>query len=350
MILAKELPPMRLLRYINLRYPEFFASMDMMYRRKQCAELWDHSLSRTAPAVVLQYLCGVLRRLPREIPADRLEEVPVMQALAEWRQCKNIYDFDPTLTEELYSQASKKITVSRAMLSLPSYALYLRPNFGDEITGQDFFVYWSQGTTCDLHFLSAKGGRADVLLSLTVGEEDEPLEECLEHSAEIQRARFEAEKESAAGHYYGEIGDAAREAFMDFRDNIAKWLTLVLYLTAVNADVKRDESHFFKRTKRISDIPREVEILKVGERTGVHLRTMRKYHISTYTGIAETGHHRSPIMHVRRAHWHTYRMGSRKLALEDRKPILKWIPPVIVNGNGSAMEIVTIDRVKRGDA
>lgn len=346
MIQAKELPPMRLLKHINLRYPDFFLYTEEVYKAKQYQHLWDHSLSRTTPAVPVRFLCGMLRKLPRELPADRLEEVPVMQALAEWRQCKNIYDFDPSLTEELYAQAKKGIRVGRALLSLPSYALYIRPNFGDETTGKDFFVYWSQGDTCDLHFLSVKGGRPDVLLALTVGEADETLEGCLARSAEIQRARFEKEKHTAAGLAYGDIAGQAKEAYMDFRDNIAKWLTLVLYLTAVNADVKRDEAHFFKRTKRVADIPREVEILKVGERTGVHLRTMRKYRISTYSGIAGAGHHRSPVMHIRRAHWHTYRMGSRKAALAERKPILKWIPPVIVNGNGSAMEVVTIDKVK----
>lgn len=346
MISAKHIPPMKLLKYMKRKYPDFFPFADAAAEDARAETLYDHRLSRTAPSVVLRYLCAHCRVTPASLPAERLEEVPLLQALEEWRQCKNVYDFDESLTEELYRQAGREIRVSRSLLALPSYALYIRPHFGEGVEAEDFYVYWSQGETCDLYFLTVKAARPDVLLALSVGEADETLEDCLARSAKLQEARYAEAKNTAAAAAYGDIAGEAGAAYAEFRDIIAKWLTLVLYLTAVNADIRRAPEAPFRRSKKVSDLPREVELLKVGERAGVRLREMRRYQIGHASAPGE-GRHRSPVMHMRRAHWHTYRVGSRKLAIEKRGTILKWIPPVIVNGTGSVMETVTINRVRK---
>lgn len=38
----------------------------------------------------------------------------------------------------------------------------------------------------------------------------------------------------------------------------------------------------------------------------------------------------SPSPHIRRAHWHSYWMGPRQEGHPDRKPVLKWLPPIPV--------------------
>lgn len=43
---------------------------------------------------------------------------------------------------------------------------------------------------------------------------------------------------------------------------------------------------------------------------------------------AEPGFHASPHPHVRAAHWHTYWTGPRDAKFPERKPIVKWIPPI----------------------
>lgn len=347
MINPKELPPMKLVRYIKKKYPDFFPFLDQMAARPQ--EGWDRKRCFVAPGAVLRYVCGYFQCQPAALPAEQLEEVPLLTAAAEWRVCKNVYDFDPSLTEELYRQAKRTITVGQALLHLPAYALYIRPNWQDgedAASGRDFFVYWDGSHGNDLYFLTMKDMQADCVLSLAMDEADETLDDCIRRSIDIQRARYEAARHTVAGEAYGDVGREAEAAFSAFRKTIARWLTLVLYLTAVNADITPEPSHFFRRTRKVSDIPREVEILNVGRETGIHLRTLRAHH-GAHPSIMRGGTHRSPIMHLRRAHWHTYRTGSRKLKKEQRKAILKWIAPVIVNGEGKEMEVVTVERVKR---
>ena len=68
--------------------------------------------------------------------------------------------------------------------------------------------------------------------------------------------------------------------------------------------------------------------------------TIREFvHTLTRQGFAV--HHRSPVTHVRRAHWHTFRVG------EGRKKIqVKWLAPVVVNADGEQKNIVTINKVE----
>lgn len=54
------------------------------------------------------------------------------------------------------------------------------------------------------------------------------------------------------------------------------------------------------------------------------------------------GHHSSPVMHVRRAHYHTFLCGKGR-----KWKRLKWLPPVIVNRNQEPVDIVTITKVKK---
>jgi hypothetical protein len=56
------------------------------------------------------------------------------------------------------------------------------------------------------------------------------------------------------------------------------------------------------------------------------------------------GTHASPRPHVRRAHWHTYWTGPRKDP-QKRKPVLKWLSPILVNVEDGADMPVTIRKV-----
>ena len=40
------------------------------------------------------------------------------------------------------------------------------------------------------------------------------------------------------------------------------------------------------------------------------------------------GAHSSPRPHVRAAHWHTFWVGPRSANFPDRKPIIRWHPPI----------------------
>lgn len=327
---VKQLPPMKCLASLTHGYPGIWEFLDTVRCDARYRELYDHSRSWTTTTAVLSFGCRRFSVTPKTYPEERMEEIPVIEALAGWRQGKNVYDFDPALTEVLYRESLRPIMVSTELLRLPCFTLYIQPNFTDdpdEPYGKDFYVYWCGKALC---FLTVRGRRADILFSLIMEEGEETLAECIERSARIYADN--------TGH------QEAHSAYEAFRGLIQRWLSLVLYLTAVNADVRRDERHVFRRTRQVRDIPREVEFLHVGEETAIHLRTLGGIS-SAPSSCDRGGHHRSPVLHLRRAHWHTYHMGSRKLALRDRKTVLKWIAPVIVNGGGR--DVVTVSRIRR---
>ena len=45
------------------------------------------------------------------------------------------------------------------------------------------------------------------------------------------------------------------------------------------------------------------------------------------------GAHSSPRPHVRAAHWHTFWVGPRSAKFPDRKPIIRWLPPIPIGMN-----------------
>lgn len=111
-----------------------------------------------------------------------------------------------------------------------------------------------------------------------------------------------------------------------------------MYLSAVNADIKHEKRHFFRRSRKIKDIPREVELLNVGETVGVKIRELRKS--VQYESAPRGEYHKAPSMHIRRAHWHTFLYGEKK-----SKRRLKWLPPIIVNDSGK--DFITVTNVKK---
>ena len=63
-------------------------------------------------------------------------------------------------------------------------------------------------------------------------------------------------------------------------------------------------------------------------------------------GLSGHSDARRPATHIRRGHWHSYWVGSKKDAANRRK-VLKWVPPVLVGENSSELRydvnIVAVD-------
>lgn len=132
-----------------------------------------------------------------------------------------------------------------------------------------------------------------------------------------------------------ELAPYVSSYFKTSRQAIRFTINLLLYLSAVNAEVKQVNKLSFPRQGRVKDTPREVAVYSVGEATGYRIRGINRY-VHEH-GEPLGGHHRSPVMHVRRAHWHTFAYGPGKSLRR-----VKWLPPIIVNGDGEEMDIPTI--------
>lgn len=111
---------------------------------------------------------------------------------------------------------------------------------------------------------------------------------------------------------------------------VAPLIALALYLCAENAEIGdgdgRARNPIPKRTKRGLRLfpPNEVALWDVGVRLGAALRCAE----SPGSGCADTknGGRVRPRVHIRRAHWHTYRIGEGRLDCKVR-----WMAPVAVN-------------------
>ena len=118
---------------------------------------------------------------------------------------------------------------------------------------------------------------------------------------------------------------------------------MIAYLSSKEPDVS--ESEISKRTyhpRKEGIAPKnkfsEVQSFDVGVRFGTAFRTKKaQYGISGYTSELIAGR-KSPIPHLRSAHWQHYRVGPGR-----KEVILKWIEPCFV---GEKTETVVVRRLK----
>ncbi len=120
--------------------------------------------------------------------------------------------------------------------------------------------------------------------------------------------------------------------------NIAPFLSVILYLCSVSADIadlrgkrkKPGNPRPTKTKKGMRTFPTDGHTTwLVGYRIGATLRLADSEKETEREKSAGEKSHASPRPHVRRAHWHSYWTGPRKEP-EKQKLILKWIPPVLV--------------------
>ena len=76
--------------------------------------------------------------------------------------------------------------------------------------------------------------------------------------------------------------------------------------------------------------PEEPRVWDVGVRISHAIRGSRDRALYSMKGenTAQGGAHASPRPHIRSAHWQVYWTGPRSASFPERKPVLRWIPPI----------------------
>lgn len=245
----------------------------------------------------------LLLREPEDFPGTGREEAALREALHAWREHRAVYAFEPELAGALCEPAEKRIGFGWNLLRLPCPALYIGTGLAEV---PDFFAYREGHEMC---FLSVEGTRPVSLLRLSM--ETKSFGESIRQAAA-------ARAESLFG-----------TAFVDFQREAAEKLQFLMYLSAMNAEISSPE------------IFGDVQILRVGVRSGTRIRGLRDFRI-----MAEERKRGASIRHIRKGHWHTYRLGARGLPREERDVVLKWIPPEIVGSEGKVVQVVTIPVLK----
>ena len=75
--------------------------------------------------------------------------------------------------------------------------------------------------------------------------------------------------------------------------------------------------------------PKEPQVWDVGVRVSNAIWNYKNHERTAEKEMASVqGAHSSPRPHVRAAHWHTFWVGPRSAKFPDRKPIIRWLPPI----------------------
>lgn len=329
----KTSAPMRALAPAKTKYPDFFKAVDRIYKDPDAK--WDKSICYCPVGLGVTYAVD-LAGLDSPTLAERGEIIrtgATLAILASWRKAKSIYVLDKDLEEELFKTSSKDMTVAPGMLTIPEWCIYVETSLLQGCSG--LFIMFDHDIQRGRRLYIAavtEDGKFMTSFYLILPDKPQKLTEILKGEEAVVRAK-DVSKNPELAPYVSSYFKASRQA-------IRFTINLLLYLSAVNAEVKQVNKLSFRRQGRIKDTPREVAVYSVGEQTGYRIRKINWY--MQEHGEPQGGHHRSPVMHVRRAHWHTFAYGPGKSLRR-----VKWLPPIIVNGNGEEMQIPTITAVKK---
>lgn len=119
-------------------------------------------------------------------------------------------------------------------------------------------------------------------------------------------------------------------------DKLEKMVQMTLYLAAENAIIKENEANkktYKKPTNRIKNKYSEIRKWDAGViRENVYKESYKNITESTIRQYKR----KSPREHWRRAHWQRYKVGPEK------KVVLRWIQPILVNAHHKNKELPTV--------
>ena len=277
-----------------------------------------------------------------------LNDIAVLSALASWRVTQSIYRFDLDTYGEVIDTPVTGNIPHEILYQMPEWCVYI------ETPGLRFFDHLMVGYFAHLEY-DVNEKRSELRFVIDYGESfklghDGPNATALhlgDWSLEesIQRASLEAAEQMKKQKWNDHGVDFTSREFTRMSvEQFQPLVSLLLYLCSANGEiepveVKTPGKPKPKKTKGGLRLfpPDKPTTWDVGIRMGAAIRQ------AAATSEDRGGTHASPRPHIRRAHWHTYWTGKRDKP-EKRKPILKWLSPILVGAEGDLP--VTIRPVK----
>lgn len=333
-----------ILQVVSRAYPHAWSILER-FRAQQGQDLprwpdWCYVPLHGAAAIVSQG--------EPSLPFERVHHIGILGALGAWRITKGIYRFDPTLYEALIATELDQALPRSCLYRLPEWCVYLEtPGLMLELDGEKRPIH---GVWAHLDWESGDGarGRSDelrLLLDTALSPEQAldprygliPLPLILGDGT-IAEALIRLMQ--SAAQQAGKLGLTLPVDLLSAQDRQkaaqALWpiLSLVLYLCADDPDIVgragRPGNPTPVKTRRhgMRIFPvSELRTWDVGLRLGAALRRAQPKDQETNRSETQNTVTRArPRGHIRRAHWHTYRVGKGR---QDVR--LKWLPPIPVN-------------------
>ena len=259
----------------------------------------------------------------------QMNEVMTIGTMYTWRLTKGVYRFTLEIYEALTTQPLTGNIPCECLYHLPEWAVYIEtPGLQFEHRDLDGFIahldYNLFSQSVDLQFaLFAKGFDQPRMVAVPL--KSGSLEEAMDRIDEIDKAFIPG----SGPRYVG-----TRE---EYKHTLTAMMQLLLYLCSEEPDMPAIE-HPRKRMRPSGSIqlPPGPQVWDVGVRVSTAIRKYKERqngYDEDYGDPAESGTvgHARPRPHVRAAHWHTYWTGPRAAVFPERKPVVRWLPPIPIN-------------------
>ena len=351
-------PPDRWIREMNRRFPSLWAELRKGYANP------ENILSGRAAALIhtVPDWCIMPTAFPFLVMANHYgeyfamshcEELMTVATTYTWRCSKGVYRFAPEIYEALVRQPLTGDLPQECLFHLPEWAVYVEtPGLSYERRPLEGFIahldlnLFSNGI--DLQFaLFRKGIPQPKMIALPLGD-GQPgwlLDGGMQNDGACQS---DGTQLSGAAQLSGGtlldamrrvdqtdtmMGVGAENRYVGSRDEyyrtFSAMLQLLLYLCSDEPDMPVIE-HPRLRRRFAGSVrpPEEPRVWDVGVRISSAIRRFGEVKEAMADDAAVPGTHASPRPHIRSAHWHTYWTGPRNGAFPERKPVLRWIPPL----------------------
>jgi hypothetical protein len=254
------------------------------------------------------------------VPLHMMADVARLAALAAWRVTQGIYRYDPDVYEAVRTTPITGDLPCELLYRLPEWCVYV------ETPGMIWMESPLHGFWAHLEW-DANTGREEqrLLLDADAGLVPVPL-----HLGTWPLLDAVRNAHKLAAMNAGTAGVISPTLTAAVADALEPLLSLLLYLCQDAADyagpAERPSNPEPKRTKQGWRLfpPDKPRLWEVAVRMGAALRHARA--VADVVRQDHGGSHVSPRPYIRRAHWHTYRVGAGRTGA-----VVKWMPPIPVN-------------------
>lgn len=265
-----------------------------------------------------------------------------LTALHTWRHCKQVYIMDKELEEELITDLDLNAKIPTDILRhLPYSSLYIRFSHGPYLNCiKGVLINLTQGRinssdpqVYDLFYATGLTESISTQFPILI-----PLDKKEVTPREIYRNCWSVTPEM--------VRESDGNA-IEVMSAIATIMQIVLYCIADNVDrlPNLTQTTVYHRSNTVKDKYSECMQWDVGVRVGAALRKAKEGAATDEIRIVNVGTGTPKRPHIRRAHWTHYWTGPRNKP-EERKLILKWIPPIAINADFGTDNTTVIHEIK----
>ena len=333
--------PITSLEQVNKKHPKLWSTCDKYLTVVKDAYTWNENC----------YCPVELFRLIMEYYGQEnniiIPETGIITycGLYNWKRYRQIYNFDADFVNVLIKSATDDIKIDEALKHLPFPSFYINIDGVNEFRVSGDFSN-SNKTIDKNRYVTG----FYVYRNVSIHNKNN-----YNKSEEINALKFDVYLSDGSSFSYELLigkGKTVRESFDYLRENhettnmntseitiledvIEKAIVMILYLCAVNSDIKESpkqkvirKTNINPNNKIINDV-KKIKINDVGYVIGKSIRISTEIEDNKVTTVANSSKGSTKRPHQRRAHFHSYWVGSEK---DGTKHIeIKWIAPIFVH-------------------